>query len=303
MHTPAHDLFVAPARLRPQLWRVVLGLFLTLVVYILWVLVVLGAIWLAAGPAALNGWMERMALATTPTSVLLMLSTFGGMAAGPWVAVRLLHKRRGRTLLGPAGRTTSDFILGAAVVGLVLAASILLVDPGYAPVPNLPVNLWLSFLPMALLGVMVQTGAEEILFRGYLQQQLAARFTSPLMWMVLPSLLFGVLHFDPVSAPETALLIVAAATMFGLLAADLTRVTGSIGMAWGFHFANNCFAIVIVALDGSISGIALYHTPFSMADTDILRPLVLRDMIISVVLWAVLRGIVHWRQTRADPTP
>jgi DNA-directed RNA polymerase subunit RPC12/RpoP len=40
-------------------------------------------------------------------------------------------------------------------------------------------------------GVLIQTGAEEVLFRGYLQQQLAARFASPIAWMVLPSAIFA----------------------------------------------------------------------------------------------------------------
>ncbi len=47
---------------------------------------------------------------------------------------------------------------------------------------------------------LIQTGAEELVFRGYLQQQLAARFASPLIWMVLPALIFGAVHYDPATA-------------------------------------------------------------------------------------------------------
>ena len=39
--------------------------------------------------------------------------------------------------------------------------------------------------------------AEEALFRGYLLQQLAVRNPSPLIWMVLPALVFAALHIDP----------------------------------------------------------------------------------------------------------
>lgn len=302
MQTPAHTTFVAPARAYPQIWRLLAGLGLTLLVYFIWILIVLGAVWLTAGSEALNGWMARMALATTPTSVLLMLSTFVGMAIGPLLAARWLHKRSKRSVFGPFTPMLAHFLLAMGIVASVLALSVILFDPGYAPMPNLEMSLWLSFLPLALVGVLVQTGAEEILFRGYLQQQLAARFNSPVMWMILPSLLFGALHYDPSGSSDIGWLLVAAATLFGLLAADLTRVTGNIGAAWGFHFANNCFAILIVALDGALSGLSLYTTPFTVTDTEILRPLIFRDMAITVGLWLLLRGVLHLRNNTPQPT-
>jgi uncharacterized protein len=49
---------------------------------------------------------------------------------------------------------------------------------------------------------------------------------------------------------------VGAAATFGLIAADLTARTGSIGAAWGFHFANNTMAITILATDGTITGLS-----------------------------------------------
>jgi membrane protease YdiL (CAAX protease family) len=142
-----------------------------------------------------------------------------------------------------------------------------------------------------LAGVLLQTGAEEILFRGYIQQQLAARFRSPILWMILPSALFGVLHWQPDVMGDNAIYVVAAATLFGLLAADLTAKTGSLGAAWGFHFANNVVAILIVSLDGPLSGLALYTASVDPASPEI-RPLILLDMGTTVVTWLIIRTIV-----------
>ena len=69
-------------------------------------------------------------------------------------------------------------------------------------------GLWLSFLPLAMAGILLQTGAEELLFRGYLQQQFAARFKSAGPWLILPSVLFGLAHYDPSADVEIRWLIV-----------------------------------------------------------------------------------------------
>jgi membrane protease YdiL (CAAX protease family) len=117
---------------------------------------------------------------------------------------------------------------------------------------------------------------------------MAARFRSPVMWMVLPSLLFASLHYQPQMMGDNAFYIVAAAALFGLLAADLTARTGSIGAAWGFHFANNVVAILLVSLDGPLSGLALYTAPISAASVEI-RPLIFLDMGTTVVTWVLIR--------------
>lgn len=298
MWTPEFDQFVAPARDRPQLWRLLLGLLLVLCVYVIGIIVLLACVWAAAGNAGLNGWMQRIALAETPTAVVLMLGTFAGMVAGTVLAARLLHRRGIGSLLGTG--TLRGFALGGVAAALLFAAVFAFLPAPYVLIRNTPTDLFLSFLPMALIGLLLQTGAEEVLFRGYLQQQLAARFQHPLIWMILPSVAFGLLHLDPATAGANAWLLVGAATVFGLVAADLTRVTGSIGIAWGIHFVNNAVAILFVALDGSLSGMALWKTPFTAANTEVLRPLIVQDVITTVILWAVIR---LWLARRMNGAP
>ncbi|TFL18079.1 CPBP family intramembrane glutamic endopeptidase [Jannaschia formosa] len=296
MWTPAFARFVAPARARASLWRLVFGVVTIAVVYVLGILAILGAVWGLVGNAGLTGWMQRIALADTPTAVLLMLGTFVGMFGGTVVAARLVHKRAPATLTGD--RLWPGFALGTGVAAAIFGLSFLFPLP-FEPVRNVPLDIFLTFLPLALLGLLLQTGAEEVLFRGYLQQQLAARFDHPAVWIVLPSLVFGALHYNPALAGPNALWLVAAATLFGLVAADLTRVTGSIGVAWGVHFANNAAAILILALNGSLSGLSLWKTPFTAADTEILRPLIVADMLTTLIVWAVLRVWLGRRQRLA----
>jgi uncharacterized protein len=289
----AFERFVLPARTRPQLWRLVVGLILAIVIYTLWVIAVLAAAWFTIGEGRNpTVWASGIAEADEPVGTLILLLTFVGMALGPMLVARWIHKRPAGSLFGPRVRTLRDFAIAAGIVFAVLGVSLGLWSFQYDAVPNLPVSLWLLLLPLTLLGLVVQTGAEEVLFRGYLQSQLAARFRSPIAWLVIPSLLFGIVHFDPTRAGDNAWLVVASAATFGLLAADLTARTGSIGAAWGFHFANNTVAIAILSTDGTISGLSRWLTPYTLAELDGPGLIVALDVAMLILAWWLVRRAV-----------
>lgn len=287
------DRFLAPARAYPQLWRLLLGLVLIVASFLPMVAaVMLGTWWVLARDEDGLLWMQRMITADTATGTLILLATFLPMALATFLAARLLHKRGAGTLFGPRVRVLRDFVIAAGIVGGMLAVSVALWSLTYDAVPNLPPGTWAMLLPLALLGVLIQTGAEEVLFRGYLQQQLGARFRSPLAWMVVPSVLFGLVHFDSITMGGAAWLLVGYATVFGLIAADLTARTGSIGAAWGFHFANNVLAILILSTNGTITGLSLYLTPYYISEVDHLNPLLLVDLGFMVLVWLLVRRAV-----------
>lgn len=291
MQYSAHADFVAPARARPEIWRGLLGLLLISVVYLLGILALFGILIATSGFEGANTWMAMMMVGETPTSTLLVLATFVGMGLGPLLAARWLHKRSFGSVFGARKTVIRDFAIAAGVCGILYAAMALLPSP-VEPSPNLEMNLWLAFLPLALVGVLIQTGAEEVLFRGYIQQQLAARFASPLVWMVLPSICFALLHYYPDIYGGNAWVVVAAVGLFAILAADLTALTGSIGAAWGLHFTNNVAAILFVAVDGPISGLALYTLPLGDMTAEAVRPLLLLNMAITVGVWLVTRVLL-----------
>ncbi|WP_102110180.1 CPBP family intramembrane glutamic endopeptidase [Oceaniglobus roseus] len=293
MYRQAFEDFVAPARARPQLWRLVLGVLLTAACAMLWVVVLLGAVWLGGEGGRAMDLAAELAEPVTPGVTLILLATFLGMALGPMLAARLLHRRRAGTLFGPGDLLCRDFAVAAATVLAIYGTSTAVWLWLYTPVHNLSPVHWLILLPFALVGVAIQTGAEELVFRGYLQQQLAARFRSPLVWLVLPALAFGMVHYDPASNGANAWLVVASAALFGLVAADLTAQSGSLGAAWGFHFANNLIALVVLATKGTITGLALYTTPYEVSDEGALTELVLVDLAILLLAWGLVRRFVR----------
>lgn len=257
--------FVAPARDRPALWRLVAGTGFAFAGWIGALILLLGA---GDGRAA----------------ILLFLASFGGLVLGLGVAVRLLHRRGVASLVGPGGLRLRHLATGA---GAALAASAvvgsvaILIAP---PVRGLPVADWLRVVPLALPLIAVQSAAEELLFRGYLMQGLAARFRSPLVWWLLPGLLFGALHWNPADYGAAAPLAVVSITLSGLLLADITVRTGNLSAAIGAHFATNVAALLVVSPPSQVDGLALFVLVPGRAG---LGPLVLLDLLATLALWGL----------------
>jgi len=145
------------------------------------------------------------------------------------------------------------------------------------------------FLPLALLGLLIQTGAEEAVFRGYMQQQLAARFATPVAWMGVPALLFGLAHYAPGLGPVSPWLIVLVTGFFGVIAADLTARSGGIGLAWGIHFANNVIAVLVISAMAGLDGLALFRVSDPAGGAMGLDVLLVADMALMALVWGLAR--------------
>jgi membrane protease YdiL (CAAX protease family) len=140
---------------------------------------------------------------------------------------------------------------------------------------------------------MVQVASEEILFRGYIQQALAARFSSPLFWMLIPAVLFGFGHYLPGQAGGNAWMIALWATIFGVLMADLTARAGTLGPAIALHLVNNVTAILIVSVPDSLSGLSLATTPYSLSEAGDMRGWLLIDFALMFVSWLAARVAIR----------
>lgn len=288
--SPAWQAQRLAARPTAQLWRIALGVLVIGTTYFLWMVATGVALWLVLGSAGFESELARIGAGADPWALVLLLSTFLGGWLGVWLTLRLLHRRPLGAALGRAPVVLRDFVTGILAMvlvggGLTLAMAPMM--PALVLTPDLAEWLW--FLPLALVGVLIQTGAEEAVFRGYLQQHLAARFASPLVWLGGPTVLFGLAHFNPEGAGGNVWLVVAATGLFGLIAGDLTARSGSLGLAWGLHFANNVLALLVVSVSGTLDGMALLHLPDGVLTDDVLRPLLLADMVLMVAVWLACR--------------
>ncbi len=290
-HAPL-DAFAAPARGWADLWRTLAGLVLIVVLTATGYRLFGQYLDLRYGPLIAGAIAWAMVNGSTPGGMLLLLYSFLLPATAVLAVTRGLHGRPAGTLFGQSPRRVAGDALRVAVPMLALAVATLpfgLADP--AVVAHLSPWTTLAYLPAALPAILVQTGSEELLFRGYLLQQLAARFRSPVGWMLLPSALFAAGHYAPETYGADAPFVAAWAGLFGLAAADLTARTGGIGAAIGLHFATNAAAFLLVGLAGSLDGLAVWVRPHG-PDAG-LSGLLAVDLMAMFVGWLMARVVLR----------
>lgn len=292
----AHSAFVAPARAAPDLWRLVLGVVLVLATFLFLSQMLWSLVLSALSPLDQDVFLDNVFVGASPGSVLFVLAQLALLIPAVSFAVLALHKRQPETLWGPMRQTASQF--GWVLLAQVILMVVLVALPPYslggaAPAAHVPLARWLVLLPLALVCIFFQCAAEEIAFRGYLQQQLAARFAHPLIWMGLPSALFAFGHYLPEDAGSNAVPIALLSGLFGLAMADLTARAGTLGPAMAVHFANNVFAILLFAPVDNMPGLALYTLPFGLADEAFMRSMLPVDLAGTCVAWLAARLVLR----------
>ena len=287
----AHDAYVEPARAKAQVWRIPFGIVLVAAFFLTLSQMVFGTVLNLMGPEFASEIESDGPMGETPGTVLFFLMQLGLLGVAAAMVCVVLHSRRPMTLIGAPGLAVRQF--GAVSFLLILVIVALVVLPPYnvgGPLErNMALGPWLLLLPFGLVAVLVQVSAEEVRFRGYLQQQIAARFSSPFVWMFIPSALFAALHYVPESAGSNAFTIALLAGVFGLITADLTARSGTLGPAMAVHFFNNVQAILLASPRGEMSGLALFVMPFGMGDEAQMAAWLPVDFGFMLVSWLVAR--------------
>lgn len=245
---------------------------------------------------------EAYIMGDTAFAVIQQLLTFGIYIAALVALTRKLHDRGFWSIVGPLGATITDFKAVAWSVGVLLAVQTLLpptIDLGEISTIR-PVLPWLMWTPVVIVALIVQTGAEELYFRGYLQQQLACMSENRWIWLGLPSLLFGAGHYMNGFGPADGVLYVIWASCLGLACADLTARTGNIGAALGLHLSNNLFAFMLTGVEGWPSnGLALFLYPYSdPVEQDYSLQALLAPWALFEILIILLMVFVMWLAAR-----
>lgn len=194
--------------------------------------------------------------------IFATLITFAGIWIGLWIAMRFLHKEWLAKLYGNSAKLSgSGMLKGFAAV----AITSLVTEIGYlAVMPEITrgtvtTGTWLLLIVPLAAFAFVQTSAEEILFRGYLQRGLAYRFRNPLAWAVVPSILFTALHWSPASPLAMNIGVMVAIGAFSALLALLVYTTGNLGAAMGAHLGNNLVGFALISHEDTLGGLALFR--------------------------------------------
>lgn len=230
--------------------------------------------------------IDEFAYGSTPASVRWTLATFGIYTCLLLAFVRAFHNVGLQILIGPFVTAWHEF--WRVSLYLVPIYAFLIAPNLFEPEAKqqLSFTRWLIGLPAILPLLFVQVSAEELVFRGYLQSQFAALTRHPIIWIGVPSFLFGLIHYDPSIVPYSAWAYVVWATCLGLVCADLTARSGTLGPALAVHFINNVGALVILAADDWLYGAALFVWPMNGLAWE---PWVPFEALLLVTVWLCAR--------------
>lgn len=293
----AHEVLVEPARAQPELWRLVAGLGLTAFVFVTLAQMLYGFVASTMGPGDAAVFDLELASGETARAMIYLLVQLGLLLPATGFACVVLHQRGFLSLIGPVRPAIGQFLLVLGALGFLIFVMLLIPPWGFSEedgiTRNMSLTLWLGLLPLSLGALLLQVSAEEVLFRGYLQQQLAARFAHPAIWMAVPSALFALGHYAPETMGENALLIAIWAGVFGMFMADLTARAGTLGPAIAFHLVNNISAILILAPKDDLAGLSLFVTPFGYDDSEAIRIWLAVDLLNMFVFWLAARLVLR----------
>ena len=283
-----YEALIAPARAKASLLRLILGLVITALLYML----LLSLSWQVLLSVMGEAWFEQTLQVpgpSSPSQMFVMLGSFGFLTAAVSFTVWSLHHHSPLLLIGDFARARAQFL--RTMIRLFALATVVAVITSNSStlVQNLPLSQWLGLLPLSLAFLLIQVSAEELVFRGYLQSQLAALGLHRIVWIVIPSVIFGLLHYDPAVMGAAAPWMVLSTTLFGVIAADLTARSGTLGPAIAFHFVWNFYSIIFCGFSDYLGGLALFSYVFSITDEERLISLVPYDAAFLLLAYLTMR--------------
>ena len=127
-------------------------------------------------------------------------------------------------------------------------------------------------------------------------QQLAARFHSRWVWWVLPAVLFGALHYNPLVYGDNTWLVIISAVLSGLIFGDITARSGDLSIALGLHFANNLTVILLLGVPGQLSSLSFYLQKLNVRDVDVMRLEILTSAGVMLAVYFVYLLVMRGRR-------
>ena len=234
----------------------------------------------------LAGWFVLGSLVAVPFT-LLGLTVLKGSAAGKTLGVvstffvaaiavplvtRYLLKRPWWSFGFPEGRINWRALGIALAVGLFvsLASTLIFGAAGLLRIhfQTLDMGQWLLLLVVAGTGLLVQTGTEEFMYRGYLTQFVRRYTANPIAFIGVPAMIFAAMHIANIAAFGGHWYALLPYLVSALLYAWFAYRTGALWMAIGLHWANNLGNSVLVGTDmdvlPSLAPVIIEHPSFNL---------------------------------------
>jgi uncharacterized protein len=228
-----------------SVWRYCIGTLLMLVVFF-----VLSGMAVLPLAVLVPHYKDSLTLSVLATLLQFVVAFF----AMPLI-VRVLHKRPSWSLALPSRQFRSwDFFSGLLVASAIAALTMFVFDAlGVMPLernPKFDPSTLLLLAALGFIGIFIQAGSEELLFRGYFMQFTRRLTSSKFLVIGTPALLFAAPHVANIAAFGGGALAMTPYLIAGLLYGWAAYRSGSLWMSVALHLANNYTSLVFVGTRG-----------------------------------------------------
>ena len=188
--------------------------------------------------------------------LLLLFGMFVFAFGGFLIGLKAIHKKTLTSVLtGYQKFRFKRFWFAFAVWGAMLVFTVLvnfIIEPGSLTF-NFNAGGFIVSLLLMLVFMPLQTGVEEVVFRGYLLQGLSQLFKNGIIPIIITSVLFGLAHISNPEVQEYGIGIMLSYYIgFALFMGILTLLDEGLELAFGIHFANNIISSILVMQPHSV---------------------------------------------------
>lgn len=189
------------------------------------------------------------------TALALLLFSFVVGLAAIIPFFKIFNKRTVKEVINGTNKIRWSHFFWGAGAWTILMAVLLLID--YQTNPD---NFTINFNPAAfiilvfisLILIPLQTSFEEITFRGYLAQGIAGATGSRIWSILIPAVIFGLMHsLNPEVAAHGFFAVMPLYIFLGLFFGLLATLDDGIELPMGVHAANNIFLCLFVTSESS----------------------------------------------------
>lgn len=234
-----------------------------------------------------QGDVEAIGLSLTSAFALGML-TFVAALAALLFGVRWLHGRAPLSILTTRPRFDLRRVaVGAGLWILLAGGGILAVIPKEELAFQFDVAAFVPLACVAIILIPVQVLAEDALFRGYWMQGIARVVKSPLVALLISSLIFMSMHLSNPEMAHGMMRVLPFYFGLGAFFGMLAIVDDGLELGAGCHLGNNLFVSIILSnADGAVNTPSLFQ-----ATTET----IVGGMSILIVVIPIVTGLLHWR--------
>ena len=240
------------------------------------------------------------AMGLSPITYGLFLLTFPAGCLGLFFVQKIVHQRPITSLFTAAKSINWARILEGFIITVLILGGFTLIGSklGLFEVRNIfDSSVFWGFAITSLLLIPLQSGTEEIVFRGYFNQGLMHFVNNKWVVFIITSVAFMALHLSNPEAIEGAKagnlpIVMSGYFFFGFAMCLLVWFDDGLETAIGVHAGNNCFAAIFVNYEGSV-----LPTPSAY----IVTPDATKDSISTIIVLAIIVAFFWWR--RGAPSP